>query len=114
MEKFALDRLTKLGFVTFGAVTAIYAVTTLALPFGWDQGMMASVGNSFVHGKLPYVDSWDMKGPISYLPYAMTQALFGPTMWGVRIFDVIFAAIASFTFYKGVSVLTNWRVGAWS
>jgi len=114
IDKVARDRLTNWALIVAGVITAIYALTSLALPYGWDHGIMASVGNSFVHGKLHYVDSWDMKGPISYLPYAMAQALFGPTMWGVRIFDVIFAAIASFTFYKGVSVLTNWRVGAWS
>ena len=114
MEKFASDRLTKLGFIVLGAVTAVYALTTLALPFGWDHGMMASVGNSYVHGKLPYVDSWDLKGPLAYVPYALVQLMFGPTMWGIRLFDIIFSALTGWTFYKAAGALTTWRVGAWA
>ena len=114
MKKFASDRLTKLGFVVFGAITTVYALTTLALPFGWDHGMMASVGNSYVHGKLPYVDSWDLKGPLAYVPYAAVQLMFGPTMWGIRLFDIIFSALTGWTFYKAAGALTTWRVGAWA
>lgn len=114
VEQVATDRWAKWALIGSCIITAIYALTSVAQPFGWDHGIMASVGSSFVHGGLPYVDSWDMKGPLSYLPYAMTEFLFGPTMWGVRIFDVIVSAIASFTFYKGVRILTTWRVGAWT
>jgi hypothetical protein len=114
MKKFASDRLTQLGLIIFGAVTAVYALTSLALPFGWDQGMMASVGNSYVHGKLPYVDSWDMKGPLAYVPYALVQLMFGPTMWGIRLFDIILSALTGWTFYKTAGALTNSQVGAWA
>jgi hypothetical protein len=102
------------AFIGLSIVTAICAVTSLALPFGWDHGIMASVGSSYIHGGLPYADSWDMKGPISYLPYTLAEEFFGPTMWGVRIFDVIIAAVASFIFYKRIGALTDWRVGAWA
>jgi hypothetical protein len=112
VDEAAPDRLTRWALVVSVAITAIYALTSLALPFGWDHGIIASVGTSYVHGKLPYVDSWDMKGPLSYLPFAVTQALFGPTMWGVRLFDVIVAAIASFVFYNGLRSLTTWRIAA--
>ena len=112
--KLAPDRLAEWALIACGVVTAIYVVTSLALPFGWDQGIMASVGSSYVHGGLPYVDSWDMKGPAAYMPYALAEALFGRTMWGIRVIDAIVAAIASFTFYKGVRNLTGWRVGAWA
>src|SRR5438876_410689 len=64
--KVAPDRLAKWALMGSGLITAIHAVTSLTLPFGWDHGIMASVGSSYVHGKLPYVDSWDMKGPVSY------------------------------------------------
>jgi len=113
-EKVAPDRLAKWALIVSGAITAVCAVTSFALPFGWDQGMMASVGNSYIHGKLPYVDSWDMKGPLSYLPYALAHVLFGPTRWGIRIFDVLVAALTSFTFYRGIRRLTAWRIGAWA
>src|SRR5579872_5012948 len=114
LRKFIADRFAVWVLIGSGAVTAIHALTSLALPFGWDHGMLASVGNSYIRGKLPYVDSWDLKGPLSYLPYALAQLLFGPTMWGIRIFDIIVAAFTSFTFFRGVRLLTNWQVGAWA
>ncbi|HTI01810.1 MAG TPA: hypothetical protein VL752_12765 [Acidisoma sp.] len=110
----ASNRLVEGAFLVAGILTAIYAVTSLALPFGWDQGMMASVGSSWVHGGVPYVTGWEIKGPISFVPYALAQLLFGPTMWGVRIFDVLMSAAASCVFYAGIRSLTNWQVGAWA
>jgi hypothetical protein len=35
-------------------------------------------------------------------------------MWGVRLLDFIFAAIASLVFFKSVRSLTTWQVGAWA
>ena len=57
--------------------TAAHALTSLALPFGWDHGIMASAASPFAHGGMPYADSWDMKGPLAYLPYALVEMLFG-------------------------------------
>ena len=93
------------------ACTLIYALTSLALPFGWDHGIIASVGSSYVQGGLPFVDSWDIKGPTAYLPFALAQILFGHTMWGVRLVDIAIWAIAGFHLYKGVASLTSWHIG---
>jgi hypothetical protein len=60
--KVAPDRLAKWALIASGVVTAIYAVTSSALPFDWDQGMMASVGSCYIHGGLPYVNGWETKG----------------------------------------------------
>jgi hypothetical protein len=109
-----VDRTTCWVLVGAALITAIYALTSLALPFGWDHGMMASVGSTYIRGKLPYVDGWDMKGPISYLPYALVEFLFGPTMWGIRIFDILFTATASIAYFKCIRSLTTWRVGIWA
>lgn len=114
VEPVTSDRLAKRALIGSCAVTVVYALTSLALPFGWDHGIMASVGSSYVHGNLPYVDAWDMKGPAAYLPYALVQFLFGPTMWGIRIFDVIISAGALLVFYEGLRALTSCRVAAWA
>jgi len=114
LAKIGPDQLERHALVAACILAAIYATTSLALPFGWDHGIMASVGNSYVHGGLPYVDSWDMKGPLAYLPYALTQVLFGPTMWGIRAFDIAISAIGAYAFFKGVAALTDRRIGAWA
>ncbi|MBC2665154.1 hypothetical protein H7F51_06460 [Novosphingobium flavum] len=93
------------------AITALHALSSLALPFGWDQGIMASVGSSYVHGGLPYADSWDMKGPAAYLPYTLAEFLFGRTMWGVRILDVVIVGLGAFCLGQSVRALTNALIG---
>lgn len=93
-----------------GACTLVYALTSLALPFGWDHDIIASVGSSYLGG-LPYVDSWDIKGPTAYLPFALAQILFGHTMWGVRLLDIAIWAIAGFHLYKSVAILTTRPIG---
>jgi Dolichyl-phosphate-mannose-protein mannosyltransferase len=105
------EALATWGLAGIGACTLLYAFTSLALPFGWDHAIIASVGASYVHGGLPYVDSWDMKGPAAYLPFALAQILFGPTMWGIRLLDMLAWAVAGFALYNGVRALTTWRIG---
>src|ERR1043165_8774620 len=72
---------------------AIACATTLALtwcvasfwfPFGWDQAMLASVGDVKLRGGMPYRDGWDMKGPLVYYVFAFAQWLFGRQMWSIR------------------------------
>jgi Dolichyl-phosphate-mannose-protein mannosyltransferase len=106
--------LERWAFICAGIVTGLFAIASIALPFGWDHGIMASVGSTYLHGKLPYADGWDMKGPVAFLPYTLTQALFGPTMWGIRIFDLVIGATAAYILYDGVRALAGWRVGAWA
>jgi len=106
------DSLATLGLKIIAAATALYALASLALPFGWDQGIIALVGSAYIHGGLPYVDGWDMKGPVAYIPYAIGELLFGRTMWGARLIDLLIWAGASFILYDGVRKLTTWRIGA--
>ena len=60
LQGWSADTLAFWGLVSIGACTALYVLTSLALPFGWDHDIIASVGSSYVHGRLPYVNSWDI------------------------------------------------------
>jgi len=104
-------RLADRGLAVVAACTGLYALVSIALPFGWDHGIIASVASSYVHGGLPYVDSWDMKGPVAYLPFALAEAFFGRTMWGVRLIDLAAWAVAGIVLYDGVRSLTTPRIG---
>ena len=75
--------------IATGAFATLYAVTSLWMPLGWDHGMMATVGVDLAQGKMPYKDSWELKAPLAFFPYSVAWLLFGNTMWGVRIVDLL-------------------------
>lgn len=91
--------------------TLAHALTSIALPFGWDHGIMASAASPYAHGGVPYVDSWDMKGPLAYLPYAIVEMLFGRNMWGTRILDLAFVGAGCFFFYRLVGAIADRTTG---
>lgn len=97
-----------------GICTALYALSSLFLPFGWDHGIIASVGSSYIDGGVPYVDSWDMKGPVAYLPFSLAELLFGSTMWGVRLIDLMIWLVAGYVLFDRVRSLADWRIGLWT
>jgi len=90
-----------------GLATLGHALTSIALPFGWDHGIMASAASPIAHGGLVYVDGWDMKGPFAYLPFAFVEMLFGRTMWGTRILDLVLMVVGCLAFYRLVAVLSG-------
>jgi hypothetical protein len=89
-------------------------VASLLLPFGWDQGIIASVGDVVVRGGLPYRDAWDMKGPAAPLTFALAQVLFGRTMWGIRVFDLVLMMGSALVVGRLVARLVAPRAAAWA
>ena len=70
------------------ALVVVWAVGYLAWPFSNDQGILSWVGEVVRRGGMPYRDGWDVKGPLTYLLYAVPGALFGRNQWGLRAFDL--------------------------
>jgi hypothetical protein len=71
---------------------ALVAIGTLCWPLGRDQGIFAWIGDVILHGGVPYKDAWDVKGVLTYYTFALSQLLFGRTLWGIRAVDLIFLA----------------------
>ncbi|MET0183417.1 MAG: glycosyltransferase family 39 protein [Caulobacterales bacterium] len=94
-----------------GGFAFFYALTTLALPFGWDHGIMTAASAPYAHGGLPYRDSWDMKGPVAYLPFALADLLFGPSMWGTRLVDLVIEIPALWVLARCLSGVMNPKFG---
>ncbi len=94
------------------ALAVLCAVTSLWQPLGWDHGMMASVGAVIAEGGAPYLDAWEMKGPLAYIPFALSAALFGNTMWGVRVVDLAILIPALYCFHRTIGALTSFAIGA--
>jgi hypothetical protein len=81
-------------------IVAAWLVASADLPLGRDQGIFAWVGEAVLHGGLPYVDAWDVKGPGAHALYALGLSVFGETERGVRYFDIAFQLVALAAFLR--------------
>src|SRR5262245_49611640 len=95
-------------------LAVIWAIASVWLPFGWDQGIMASVGDTIVRGGMPYRDAWDMKGPLAFYGYALAQWIFGRNMWAIRMLDLLLLGAATVTLARMVARMTSPKVGVWA
>ena len=77
------------------ALLLLLAAASLRWPFSWDHGIFAWIGHAILDGGLPYRDAWDVKGPLTFYVFALTEWLAGPAMWGVRVADLVWLAAAA-------------------
>jgi hypothetical protein len=75
-------------------------LSILLYSFGRDQSIYAVVGDTILHGGMPYRDAWDFKPPGIFLTYALAQALFGKSMLAIRLLEVMALVAASFGFER--------------
>lgn len=73
---------------TYAILVAFALLGTLAWPLGPDQGILASVGHKMLAGGMPYRDAFDLKGPLSYVPFALSELLLGSSQLGIRSIDL--------------------------
>lgn len=80
-------------YVGVVAICVLIALPTLNFPFGPDQAIFATIGQTISRGGFPYTDAWDQKPPAIFLIYAV--AIHGPFsfMRNVRIFDIAWMAV---------------------
>lgn len=105
-------RLTDVAIAATMVVLLIRAVTSVWMPFGYDHGIMAATGHSYLTGGMPYRDAWDMKGPIAFAGFALSELVFGRNMWGVRILDAVIVVSSAFWLGKHVAAQLTVRYGA--
>src|SRR4051794_37631686 len=79
----------RLAIAAAAALTTLWCIASFWFPFGWDQGMFASVGHVIVRGGMPYRDGWETRGPLAFYIFAWAERLFGEHMWSVRVFDLL-------------------------
>lgn len=70
-------------------VAALYAIPTLAYPFGRDQAIFYYIGREWLHGTLPYRDAFDLKPPAVYALHSLSILMFGPHQWSIRMADIL-------------------------
>ena len=81
------DRWTRAAIVII-ALAMLFGAPSLAYPYGRDQGLFHYIGREwFVHGAVPYRDTFDLKPPPIYLVYGICARVFGDSMWGIRLVE---------------------------
>src|SRR5471032_2167823 len=83
-----------------GGLAALWGLSSLWLPFGWDQGLFGYVADVIRRGGMPYRDVWEIKGPLVLYLYSAAQTLFGAHMWSVRVLDLLALAASSLAGYR--------------
>ena len=68
-----------------------YATSPFFLHEGMDTSVFKTMGLALLHGKVPYVDIFDHKGPVLYAIFALGQFLH-PGNWGIFIIQTLCAA----------------------
>jgi len=61
----------------------------------WDESTFILMGQSLLDGNLPYVELWDNKPPLAFVPFAAFIWLFGDSIVGVRIAGAICLAVSA-------------------
>lgn len=106
-----IQRVTRLLVWT---LVAAWSISSLWYPFGWDQGIFAWVGDTILHGGMPYRDAFDLKGPAAHVIFAIAQAIFGQNQWGIRVIDLLGIGSAAWLVARSVNRLTTPGTGAWA
>ncbi|MEP6834100.1 MAG: glycosyltransferase family 39 protein [Gemmatimonas sp.] len=88
------------------------AATSLLWPLSWDEGIFAWIGGILAHGGTPYVDAWDVKGPIAYFGYALANTLLGSSAHAVRILDLLLTIVGTACVHRLLQPLVGHRA-AW-
>jgi len=87
-----------------------YLIANLLLfQYGRDQSIYAVVARTMLAGGVPYRDAWDFKPPGIFFIYAAARLVFGPGMWGIRIFE----AIGLLSLVPAFVLLSRRCVGSW-
>ena len=92
------ERLRPAMFLVFlGILVFLFLMPLFTAPFESDQGAYATVARGWIGGSIPYRDLWDNKGPLLFLWYVLSFALFGQNQEAPRIVAAL-AAGASIPF----------------
>jgi hypothetical protein len=98
----------ELIFIILAATVTITAVSACSplYPYNpWDDvNVFLVLGRGIIHGKVPYRDLFDHKGPLLHFIYALAALISGRSFTGVWIIECILASIYSVFSWKIVKL----------
>lgn len=95
-----------------GGIVLLWMAASISWPFGWDHGVFAWVGDTIVRGGMPYQDAFDVKGPMSFYPSALVQAVLGRNWWGIRLLDLCLVVPTAILIGRVTARFVGRRIGA--
>ncbi len=108
---------SRLRFVSF-FLAAVLMTLLLRFPyylkkpfFNVDEGTLAAVANTILDGDLPYIDSWDTRGPVTFYIYAGAFYLTGRNNMLAVHFLVILTVVLSCLFLMLLGRRLGWGAG---
>lgn len=92
------------------ALGLLLLLPTLAFPLGTDQATFLRGGAAIFNGATLYVDFIDVKPPLVFVLYGLSDLLFGETALGLRLFDLLWqgATILSLIIYIRSFAVERW------
>ncbi len=90
----------------------ILGSASLMYPFGRDQGIYAYAGQLLLQGKIDYKYVFDLKPPGVHFVFALGQMIFGKSMMGMRMFDILWQSVTGFVLFTIIFKLTKSKLAA--
>ncbi|MEP7217705.1 MAG: glycosyltransferase family 39 protein [Bacteroidota bacterium] len=86
-------RLVPWGWLAASLLLLIALLPPLFLPLGPDEAMFFESGRKILQGAIHYRDIVDVKPPLIYYTYALAILIFGPSDFGMHLFDLILQSL---------------------
>lgn len=94
--------------IAIAALGALIGAPSLFFPYGRDQGLFHYIGREwFLHGAVPYRDTFDLKPPPIYVIYGLCVRVFGDVMWGIRVVEWLLLVPATGMLAASLSMAAN-------
>ena len=96
--------------VLFSAVFLL--LCTKSSPFfplnDWvDSNIYFTIGKGMMHGKVPYLDLYDQKGPVAFLLFGIASLVSGGSFFGVYLLEVVAFSFTLLAAYRLVSLYSE-------
>lgn len=66
----------------------------------WDESTYILMGQSIVDGNFPYLEFWEAKPPLAFVPYAVFIWLFGDSIVGIRLGGAVCVSVTAYIAFR--------------
>src|SRR4030042_3834333 len=89
----------------------LFSYPIIYYPLGRDHAISAYIGKAINEGGIPFKDGWEQKPPLVYYLYSLAFILFGESMEGIRLFDLLYTFCTIMVLYRLGTFLFGMPVG---
>ena len=72
-----------------------------------DSNIYFTIGKGMMHGKVPYLNLYDQKGPVAFLLFGIASLISGGSFFGVYLLEVIAFSFTLYAAYRTVSLYSE-------